>query len=151
MSNVAQNAQPMASALLDPLNDLQSLAHTLFLSLSPVQTKPPPPPPLQAFLSCDHVLASAVNLAYTHQTKQRRIESLENEILELDRKWGEICTELAEEKQELEDMIEEGDERIKAIEAAKKGEHPCPFPLELSKLSFSIHSIPRTFGLRPKP
>jgi mediator of RNA polymerase II transcription subunit 4 len=151
MSNVAQDAQPMASALLDPLNDLQSLAHTLFLSLSPVQTKPPPPPPLQAFLSCDQVLASAVNLAYTHQTKQRRIESLENEILELDRKWREICTELAEEKQELEDMIEEGDERIKAIEAAKKGAHPCPFPLKLSKQLLSVHPISRTFGLRSKP
>lgn len=142
MSNVAQDAQPMTSALLDPLNDLQSLAHTLFLSLSPVQTKPPPPPPLQAFLSCDEALASAVNLAYTHQRKQRRIESLENEILELDRKWREICTELAEEKQELEDMIEEGDERIKAIEAAKKASIPYPELLAYAQSLSAFTSAP---------
>src|ERR1700719_2596087 len=36
----------MSSTLLTPLNQLQGLAHTLFLSLSPPQTKPPLPPPL---------------------------------------------------------------------------------------------------------
>lgn len=107
--------------LLGPLLDLQNLSHTLFLSLSPVQSKPPPPPPLSAFLTCDQALSSAVNLAHTHQIKQRKIEALKDEILELDRRWREICTELEAGKHELEEVIEEGEDRIKSIEQAKKG------------------------------
>lgn len=111
----------MSEALLGPLNELQTLSQTLFLSLSPIQSKPPPPPPLSAFLACDEALSSAVNLAHTHQLKQRKIEALKDEILELDRRWREICTELEAGKRELEEMIEEGEERIKSIEQAKKG------------------------------
>jgi len=70
--------------------------HLISITLSGTNQTPTAAP---SFLSCDQVLASAVNLAYTHKTKQRRIEWLDNEILELDRKWREICTELAEEKQ----------------------------------------------------
>ena len=111
----------MSATLLAPLNELQALAHTLFLSLSPPQTKPPPPPPISAFLECDKALASAMNLAYTHQIKQREIDTLEAEILDLEAQWREICTELSAGKVELEEIIEEGNERIKAIEEAKKG------------------------------
>lgn len=119
----AQNGEPqsMSSILLAPLNDLQSLAHTLFLSLSPPQTKPPPPPPLSAFLDCDRDLAAAVNLAHVHQIKQRKIESLEQELLDLEGRWREICQELFRGNKELEEMIVEGEERTKAIEDAKKG------------------------------
>lgn len=121
----------MSAILMAPLNELQALAHALFLSLSPPQNKPPPTPPVTAFLDCDKALAAAINLAYVHQTKQRRIDVLEAEILDLDSQWREICGELATGKQELEELIEEGDERIKAIEAAKKGEF---YPLK--------HSLP---------
>ena len=111
----------MSSTLLAPLNQLQGLAHTLFLSLSPPQTKPPLPPPLSAFLECDQTLASAINLAHIHQIKQRKIDTLEAEILALEREWREICKELAQGKTELEELIEEGEARIKGIEQAKKG------------------------------
>jgi Vitamin-D-receptor interacting Mediator subunit 4 len=111
----------MSSMLLAPLKQLQGLAHTLFLSLSPPQTKPPPPPPLSAFLECDQALASAINLAHIHQIKQRKIDALEAEILALESEWRKICKELAQGKSELEEFIEEGEVRIKAIEQAKKG------------------------------
>jgi mediator of RNA polymerase II transcription subunit 4 len=111
----------MSSTLLTPLNQLQGLVHTLFLSLSPPQTKPPLPPPLSAFLECDQALASAINLAHIHQIKQRKIDALEAEILALDCEWREICRDLAQGKTELEELIEEGEARIKAIEQAKKG------------------------------
>jgi len=115
-----ESDQSMSSILLAPLNELQALSHTLFLSLSPVQTKPPPAPPLSAFLTCDKALSSAINLAHRHQLKQRRIDLLEKEILELEARWREIVSELEGGKRELEEMIEEGDQRIKAIEEAKK-------------------------------
>lgn len=121
-SNASKDEISMTSILLAPLTDLQSLSHTLFLSLSPVQSKPPPPPSLTAFLACDKALSSAVNLAHKHQIKQRRIYALENEILELEARWREIASELESGKRELEEMIEEGEQRIKAIEEAKKGE-----------------------------
>lgn len=106
---------------MGPLNELQTLSQTLFLSLSPPQTKPPPPPPLDAFLQCDRALAQALSTAQTHQIKQRNIESLEKEILDLDTQWRNICEELTKGKKELEELIEEGEERLKAIEQAKKG------------------------------
>jgi mediator of RNA polymerase II transcription subunit 4 len=114
-------SQPLSDTLLAPLNELQALAHTLFLSLSPPQSKPPPPPPLSAFLECDKSLARAINLVHVHQIKQRKIDALEAEILQLESQWRDICTQLAQGKTELEEIIEEGDERVKAIEEAKRG------------------------------
>jgi len=118
---IRDDGASMSATLLAPLNELQALAHTLFLSLSPPQSKPPAPPPISTFLECDKALASAMNLAYTHQIKQREIDALEAEILDLEAQWREICTELSVGKVELEELIEEGNERIKAIEEAKKG------------------------------
>jgi len=111
----------ISETLLSPLNELQALTHTLFLSLAPSQTKPPPPPPLSAFLECDRALAEAINLVHVHQIKQRKIDALEAEILQLESQWRDICTQLAKGKAELEEIIEEGDERITAIEEAKRG------------------------------
>ncbi|KAJ7695039.1 vitamin-D-receptor interacting mediator subunit 4-domain-containing protein [Mycena rosella] len=128
--------------LLGPLAELQTLSHTLFLSLSPVQSKPPPPPPLSAFLACDQALSSAVNLAHTHQIKQRNIEALKDEILELDRRWREICTELEAGKRELEEMIEEGEDRMKSIEQAKKASIPYPELLAYAQSLSAFTSAP---------
>lgn len=111
----------MSSMLLAPLNELQSLAHVLFQSLSPPQSRPPLAPSATSFITCDKNLAHSVNLAHKHQIKQRKIDSLEADILELEAQWRQICTELAEGKSELEAIIEEGGERIKAIEEAKEG------------------------------
>lgn len=140
-----QNAKPkddedtksMSTILLAPLNDLQTLAHTLFLSLSPLPSKPPPPPPLSAFLDCDRALAGAVNLAHVHQIKQRKIESLEQELYDLEERWREICRELDTGTKELEDIIEEGEERIKAIEAAKNG---APYHITTTVAGCSLYS-----------
>jgi mediator of RNA polymerase II transcription subunit 4 len=62
-----------------------------------------------------------MNIAQTHQIKQRKIEALGSEILDLEAQWRNICEELAQGKSELEELIEEGEERLKAIEQAKKG------------------------------
>ncbi|PPQ79061.1 hypothetical protein CVT26_003966 [Gymnopilus dilepis] len=132
----------MSATLLGPLNELQALANTLFLSLSPPQSKPPPPPPLAAFLNCDRALVSAINLAHVHQIKQRKIDALEAEILDLDAQWREICVELASGKAELEEMIEEGDERIKAIEEAKKASIPYPELLAYAQSLSAFTSAP---------
>ncbi|KAK7031436.1 vitamin-D-receptor interacting mediator subunit 4-domain-containing protein [Favolaschia claudopus] len=138
----SSSSSSMSLALLAPLNELQTLSQTLFLSLSPVQSKPPPPPPLCAFLACDDALSSAVNLAHTHQIKQRKIEALKDEILELDRRWREICTELEAGKRELEEMIEEGEERIKSIEQAKKAAIPYPELLAYAQSLSAFTSAP---------
>lgn len=121
-SKPGQNVSSMSDILTAPLNELQALSHTLFLSLSPAQAKPPQAPPLSAFLECDKALSDAVNLAYRHQMSQRRIEALEKEILQLESQWREMCMELEAGKRELEEIIAEGEERINAIEKARKGE-----------------------------
>nr|GAT55089.1 predicted protein [Mycena chlorophos] len=132
----------MSATLVGPLSQLQALSHTLFLSLSPPQTKPPPPPSLDAFVQCDQALASAVNLAYAHQIKQRKIEALKEEILELDARWREICVELDKGKRELEQLIEEGDERIQSIEQAKQAAIPYPELLAYAQSLSSFTSAP---------
>lgn len=117
----------MKAILLQPLTELQSLSQTLFLSLSPPQSKPPPAPPVSAFLSCDAALANAIQLARVHQDKQRKIENLKNDMLELEARWKDICRELADSKRELEEMIKEGEKRCRAIEEAKKGLQIPPY------------------------
>ncbi|KAJ3517747.1 hypothetical protein NLJ89_g303 [Agrocybe chaxingu] len=132
----------ISATLLGPLNELQALAHTLFLALSPPQSKPPPKPHEEAFLRCDRALASAINLAHVHQIKQRKIDALEAEILELDFQWRDVCHELARGKAELEELIEEGDERIKAIDEAKKASIPYPELLTYAQTLSAFTSAP---------
>jgi mediator of RNA polymerase II transcription subunit 4 len=84
-------------------------------------------------LACDEALSSAITLARIHQTKQRRVDALEKDILDLEARWREIAFELDGGRKELEEMIEEGEERVKAIEQAKKGMDPfqynhCSYP-----------------------
>jgi len=47
-------------------------------------------------------------------------------MVELENRWRDICRELATGKKELEEVIEEGDERIKGIDAARKAAIPYP-------------------------
>lgn len=119
----------MTDALIAPLDRLQKLSHTLFLALSPAQTKPPPAPPIEIFIEADAELAAALHQARIHQLKQRRIESLTAEVLDLEGRLREIAAELDRGKRELEEMIEEGVERVKAIKKAKDGKtavfYPC--------------------------
>ena len=114
----------MTDIILNPLNNLQELARTLFLSLSPAQSRPPPPPPLEAFLEADAELASALQMARKHQMNQRRIEALQAEVFGLESRLREVWAELESGKRDLQEVIEEGEKRIEAINKAKEGDLP---------------------------
>ena len=75
----------------------------------------------------DAQLAAAVQLASAHQVKQRRIEQLKDDVLDLDRRWRDIVRSLDEGRRELDAIVREGEERIKAIEEAKAGKCSCSF------------------------
>lgn len=112
---------PISEMLLEPLATMQSLAQTLFMSLSPPSTQPPPPPATSLFIDCDFTLAAAVREARVHQIKQKKIEELKAEVLELDAQLMDLWGELELGKQELEATIDEGNERLEAIESSSKG------------------------------
>ncbi|KAL0947699.1 hypothetical protein HGRIS_013785 [Hohenbuehelia grisea] len=118
--------ESMTSILLGPLGGMNALAQSLFLSLGPPQSRPPPPPPIDVILGCDSALAEAVAMAHAHQVRQRRIDALLQEIEDLDARWREVCQGLEQDKTELEAILEEGEERIKAIAAAKASAVPYP-------------------------
>ena len=113
----------MGDQLLKPIEEFQHLSQTLFLSLSGDQTaRRVPPPSVSSFIECDAQISRALDIARTHQIKQRKIEALKQEILDLNAQWRHICSELEAGKQELETMIKEGDERIESIDKAKYGQ-----------------------------
>ncbi|KAH9943799.1 vitamin-D-receptor interacting mediator subunit 4-domain-containing protein [Amylocystis lapponica] len=132
----------MSEILLDPLNHLQALSQQLFQSLGAPQTKPPPAPSISTFLSVDAALASAVQLTRIHQVKQRKIEQLKNEVLELDRRWRQVVQELDEGRKELEVILREGEERTKAIEEAKAASIPYPELLAYAQSLSAFTSAP---------
>lgn len=125
-TNAAEKTIPkpsMSDQLLQPIEEFQRLSQTLFLSLSSDQNaRRVPPPSVSLFIECDAQISRALDIARTHQIKQRKIETLKQEILDLDTQWRHICSELEAGKQELETMIKEGDERIESIEKAKYGQ-----------------------------
>lgn len=113
----------MADRLLKPIEEFQRLSQALFLSLSGDQTaRRVPPPSVAAFIECDAEISRALDIARTHQIKQRKIEALKQEVLSLNAQWKHICSELESGKQELETMIKDGDERIESIQKAKYGQ-----------------------------
>jgi hypothetical protein len=120
-SHVSPTSQSISNILAVPLQELQTLSQTLFHSLSPTQARPPPPPPIQAFLEIDARLAEAVKLARVHQIRQRRIEGLKDEVVRLEEGWRESVRELMEGKMQLEGVLVDAEERLKAIEEAKAG------------------------------
>jgi mediator of RNA polymerase II transcription subunit 4 len=132
----------MITVLLEPLKTMNEISQSLFLSLGPAQSKPPPFPPLHRFIECDDALSAAVRLAHTHQTKQRKIETLEAEILDLDARWRQICVELERGKRELQAVIREGDERIRSMEKAKEAAIPYPELLTYAQSLSAFTSAP---------
>ncbi|OCB85471.1 hypothetical protein A7U60_g7480 [Sanghuangporus baumii] len=132
----------MTDAFLGPLDKLQKLSQTLFLALSPSSTKPPPPPPIEAFIEADAELAAVLQQARIHQYKQRRIESLSAEVLNLEGRLREMAAELERGKRELEEMIEEGDECVMAIEKAKQAALPYPELLAYAQSLSAFTSAP---------
>ncbi|KAI0730654.1 vitamin-D-receptor interacting mediator subunit 4-domain-containing protein [Earliella scabrosa] len=132
----------MSEILLEPLAQMQALSHTLFQSLGPPQSRPPPPPSVSELLTTDARLAAAVQLASAHQVKQRRIERLKEEVLESDRRWREIVRTLDEGRRELDAIVREGEERIKAIEEAKAAAIPYPELLAYAQSLSAFTSAP---------
>jgi len=110
--------EPMRDTLLRPVNQLQSLARALFETLSSSQT--PPDPPVAALAACDEQLAEALRKSRIHLLKQRRIEALLAEVHELDVQLLEIIETLGHGQTELAAIIEEGEERVRASDAATK-------------------------------
>ncbi|EKM50669.1 uncharacterized protein PHACADRAFT_200608 [Phanerochaete carnosa HHB-10118-sp] len=141
-ANARDTPHSMSEILLQPLNDLQALTHTLFHSLSPTQTRPPPVPPITAFLEADAALASAVKLARKHQIKHRKNERLKEEFLALEEHWRDIIKELEQGKRELEVILTEGEERMKNIDAAKADAVPASIPYpELLQYAHSLSAF----------
>ncbi|KAI0773293.1 vitamin-D-receptor interacting mediator subunit 4-domain-containing protein [Trametes elegans] len=132
----------MSEILLEPLARLQALAHTLFLSLGPPQSRPPPPPSIGELITVDAQLSDAIRLARAHQVKQRRIEQLKEEVLALDRAWRETVRTLDEGRRELDTLVREGEERIKAIEEAKAAAIPYPELLAYAQSLAAFTSAP---------
>lgn len=149
--NNDEQPSSMSEQLLRPLDDLQTLAHTLFASLAPPQTKPPLPPSPAAFVDCNERLARAVSVAYAHQVKQRQIDALMAEILALDAQWREVCFTLEDDKRALEGILREGDQRLTAIEQAHKGAIPYPELLAYAQHLSTFSSAPPNFDEPPPP
>jgi hypothetical protein len=110
----------MSADLAAPVQQLGTLAHTLFASLGPAATRPPPPPPVAAFIAADDALRAAVAHARTHQARQRRIAALEEEVLALDARWRAAVAALEEGRRELAALIDEGDTHVSAMQRAKE-------------------------------
>jgi len=132
----------MRDVLHAPLAEFTTLTQTLFLSLAPSPTKQPPAPPSSSFLACDASLAEALRQARRHQIKQRRIEALKEEVLELEGKLREICMALENGRKELEEILEEGEERVKTIEQAKEGAAPYNALLSYASILSTFTSAP---------
>lgn len=97
-------------------------------------------------MEADAKLAAAVKLARKHQIKQRRIERLKDEVLAMEERWRDIIQGLEDGKRELEVILTEGDERMKAIEEAKAGERTTsyctPFLEDHSDVLSSCDTLP---------
>jgi mediator of RNA polymerase II transcription subunit 4 len=109
----------MTAILLDNLSRFQLLSQNFFHSISP-EIKASPPS-IREFLQADAELAAAVQLAHVHQTKQSKIKRLKHEVSTLEESWRITCERLEMEKNELETLIEESEERLRAIDSAKRG------------------------------
>ncbi|KAH9913988.1 vitamin-D-receptor interacting mediator subunit 4-domain-containing protein [Epithele typhae] len=132
----------MSEFLLNPLARLQTLSTTVFQSLGPPQSRPPPAPSVSELLAADTALADAMQRARAHQVRQRRIERLKDEVLALDRKWREAVNILDEGRRELDAIVREGEERIKAIEEAKTAAIPYPELLAYAQSLSAFTSAP---------
>ena len=132
----------MHQVLLDPVDQLEALSQNLLRSLAPPPSstsKPPLAPPISSFLECDIKLADAVQEARIHQAKQREIDELTAEVLQLDSHLREIVTFLADGKDALAEIIAQGDERLHAIDLASKSEITGLIPLML--LNTNLFSV----------
>ena len=85
----------------------------LFLTAKPAQATQH----VQSALRLDPGHEAAMKL----RKRIKDVERLKEEVLESDRRWREIVRTLDEGRRELDAIVREGEERIKAIEEAKAG------------------------------
>ncbi|QRV88917.1 hypothetical protein RhiJN_16935 [Ceratobasidium sp. AG-Ba] len=128
----------------EPLDKFEALTHALFASLSQTGLRGPPLPNIDDFLATDAVLAKALATAREHQKNQKIIESLSEEILGLDAKLRGVWTSLDEAHKELGVIVEEGEVRLKEIEAASKGAVPYQQLLDYASILSGFTSAPPT-------
>jgi len=115
--------QSMREELTRPLNQIDSLCQALLRSLAPSQSstvKPPTAPSTIVFIEVDQALAAAVNMAQVHQEKQREIEALTREILDMERELRDRIQFLADGRNTLNELLRESEETISAIDLASK-------------------------------
>ncbi|KAG8683949.1 hypothetical protein FRC08_013981 [Ceratobasidium sp. 394] len=128
----------------DPLDKFEHLNYQLFSSLSQSGLRAPPPPNIDAYLEIDAALAKALATAREHQKNQKMIELLSEEILGLDAKLRDVWTSLDEAHKELGVIVEEGEVRLKEIEAASKGAVPYQQLLDYASILSGFTSAPPT-------
>ncbi|KAH7094042.1 vitamin-D-receptor interacting mediator subunit 4-domain-containing protein, partial [Auriculariales sp. MPI-PUGE-AT-0066] len=141
----------MNSILLEPLENLHRLTIQLFQSLGPPSTKPPPPPTAADLLQADLALASALHVARAHQRRQRRIEELVAEIGVLDESLRDVFKALGDGKRELEDILDDADERLATIDRAKEAAIPLPELLAYAQTLSAFTSAPPGTGANAAP
>lgn len=116
----------MRQVLSEPVEQLEVLSQTLIRSLGPASSayRVQQPPPIEAFLEVDSAMAAALHQARAHQIKQKEIERLTEEILELDAQLRESVLMVTDGMEELGKIVTEGDETLAVIEQAAKGAVP---------------------------
>ncbi|KAF8324321.1 vitamin-D-receptor interacting mediator subunit 4-domain-containing protein [Cantharellus anzutake] len=145
--------QSMREVLMRPLNRIDTLSQALLRSLAPSQSsvaKPPAAPPISAFIETDQALASAVNMAKVHQEKQREIDALTQEILELERDLRDKIRFLVNGRNALGEILRESEESLEAIDQAAKGSVPYDVILGYASNIANFTSAPPTMEL-PSP
>ncbi|KAG8905598.1 hypothetical protein FRB99_008596 [Tulasnella sp. 403] len=135
----------MREILSEPLTQFEALTQQLFLSLAPPSSlRAPPAPSIDAFLQCDAALATALVQARDHQIKQRRIEQLKEDLLNLEWQLKTVCRKLMTDKTELEAIIRDGEERVKAIDLAQQAAIPADYILAYAHNLTSWTAAPLT-------
>lgn len=113
--------ESMREQLERPIAQLESLSQMLFSALASNQV--PPDPPIEELAACDIMLAEGMRSARIHLLKQQKIDSLMDEVYELEAQLVEIVEYLAKGQRELQAIMEEGRDRLTAAEIATRGVH----------------------------
>lgn len=88
----------------------------------------------------DEKLAELLNKAQTHAENQKRIEELEDALLQHEMEWRKEVNQLEDDRKKLKVIVTRGKKDREAMEQARKGE--CWRPTSARKLSFANVLIP---------
>jgi len=144
MDASSESFQTTHGLLLKPLNRFEKCAEELFRSLSVPNSSRPAGPSPDDLLAADAELAAALQQVRRHEVNQRRVEQLKDEVLDLDSKLRHVWSTLEESRKELEDVLEEGDLRLKEMDSVAKGAVPYSALLAYASLISPFTSAPPT-------